>query len=308
MAYIDRGQLVRLDPATGHYLPFLNGVSADGVAFSRDGQWVAYSAWPERTIWRSRADGSDRRQLSFAGQGVSPAGPRTGLRLRSQTCPPTLPDTPRVMLVSREGGSVTEEDSKGEEIALATWSPDGLLAAGAAARLRHWSPDSVIRVIDPAAHSVSVLPGSRGYWAPKWSPDGNYIWAEHVNSHQFAILDRRTGLWTAPIEAGGVIGYGAWSHDSRFVYFNLADDGTVFRVLVSGGRPEKVMTVRDFDTASTLGRWFGLAPDDSPLSFGTPASTRFFRSNSRGSGLFRKFDLLRSFATIGGVPRIARDS
>jgi hypothetical protein len=52
---------------------------------------------------------------------------------------------------------------------------------------------------------------------------------------------------------------------AAFIWFNLAEDGTVFRVAVNGGRPEKVMTVRYFDTANTLGRWFGLAPDDSPL-------------------------------------------
>jgi Tol biopolymer transport system component len=266
MAYIDRGQLVRLDRATGHFLPFLNGVSADGVAFSRDGQWVAWSAWPERTIWRSRADGTDRRQLSFApGKAVSPRWSPDGTAIAFTDMPSDPAGHTTVMLVSREGGAATEVDSNGVEIALATWSPDGVLAAGAAAWLRHWSPDSTIRVIDPATHSVSVVPGSRGYWAPKWSPDGRYIWAEHVNSHQFALLDRSTGVWTPPIEAGGVIGYGAWSHDSRFVYFNLNDYGTVFRVAAKGGRPEKVLTVRDFDAANTLGRWFGLAPDDSPL-------------------------------------------
>jgi len=266
IAYMYRGQLVRLDPASGHFVPFLNGVSADGVAFSRDGQWVAWSAWPERTIWRSRADGSDRRQLSFAPEkGVSPRWSRDGTTIAFTDMPSDPSGHTRVMLVSRDGGAATEADAKGEEIALATWSPEGLLAAGAAAWLHHWSPDSTIRIVDPGKHSVSVIPGSRGYWAPKWSPDGQYIWAEHVNSHQFALLDRRTGLWGPPIEAGGVIGYGAWSHDSRFVWFNLSGDGTVFRVAAKGGRPEKIMTVRDFETANTLGQWFGLAPDDSPL-------------------------------------------
>jgi hypothetical protein len=54
------GELVRYDAASKQFLPFLGGISATEVAFSRDGKWAAYIAIPDLTLWRSRIDGSDR--------------------------------------------------------------------------------------------------------------------------------------------------------------------------------------------------------------------------------------------------------
>ena len=46
-------------------MPFLGGISAEFLDFSKDGQWVAYVSYPEGTLWRSKADGSERLQLTF---------------------------------------------------------------------------------------------------------------------------------------------------------------------------------------------------------------------------------------------------
>ena len=60
-----RGELMRYDVESRSFVPYLQGHSADHVAFSHDGQWVAYIEFPESVLVRSRADGSDRRQLTF---------------------------------------------------------------------------------------------------------------------------------------------------------------------------------------------------------------------------------------------------
>ena len=60
-----RGVLTRCDLKSGQFLPFLNGISAEYVAFSKNGQWVAYVSYPEGTLWKSKADGSERVQLTF---------------------------------------------------------------------------------------------------------------------------------------------------------------------------------------------------------------------------------------------------
>ena len=60
-----RGELQRFDVRTGQFVPYLGGISADFVDFSRDGQWVCYVAYPEGTLWRSLVDGGDRLQLTF---------------------------------------------------------------------------------------------------------------------------------------------------------------------------------------------------------------------------------------------------
>src|SRR5262249_14335057 len=60
-----RGELVRYDAKSGQFTPYLSGISAEHLSFSRDGQWLAYIAYPETTLWRSRVDGTSRLQLTF---------------------------------------------------------------------------------------------------------------------------------------------------------------------------------------------------------------------------------------------------
>jgi hypothetical protein len=62
---LSRGELTRYDTKSATFAPFLSGISADGVSFSRDGGWVAYVSYPDTTLWKSKADGSQRVQLSF---------------------------------------------------------------------------------------------------------------------------------------------------------------------------------------------------------------------------------------------------
>ena len=59
-----QGQLVRYDARSEQFVPYLSGISAIRLAFSKDGQWVAYSSFPDGTLWRSRVDGTERLQLS----------------------------------------------------------------------------------------------------------------------------------------------------------------------------------------------------------------------------------------------------
>src|ERR1700722_18424408 len=56
-----RGELTRYDAKSSQFSPFLGGASGEFVAFSRDGQWVAYVSYPEGTLWRSKLDGSSRQ-------------------------------------------------------------------------------------------------------------------------------------------------------------------------------------------------------------------------------------------------------
>ena len=63
---IARSELRKLDPRTGRFEPFLDGVSAAYVDFSSDGRWVAWVSYPEGQLWRARADGSERLQLTAA--------------------------------------------------------------------------------------------------------------------------------------------------------------------------------------------------------------------------------------------------
>ena len=59
-----RGELERGESKSGRFTPFLSGISAEDVVFSKDGQWVAYVSYPEGILWRSKPDGSEKIQLS----------------------------------------------------------------------------------------------------------------------------------------------------------------------------------------------------------------------------------------------------
>ena len=57
------GELVRYDAKSQQFLPYLSGISAIHLGFSKDGQWVAYMNYTDGTLWRSKVDGTERLQL-----------------------------------------------------------------------------------------------------------------------------------------------------------------------------------------------------------------------------------------------------
>ncbi len=61
-----RAEVIRYDSRSGQFVPYLSGISAEGLAFTRDGQWVTYTSYPDGTLWRSKVDGSERLQLTFS--------------------------------------------------------------------------------------------------------------------------------------------------------------------------------------------------------------------------------------------------
>jgi Tol biopolymer transport system component len=60
-----RGELARYDLKSQQFVPYMSGISAYGPSFSKDGQWVAYTSIPEGNLWKSKADGTERLQLTF---------------------------------------------------------------------------------------------------------------------------------------------------------------------------------------------------------------------------------------------------
>src|SRR4029077_14938262 len=56
-----RGELVHYDLKSHQFVAFLSGISAPDPSCSRDGYRVAYTSFPDDTLWRSRIDGTERR-------------------------------------------------------------------------------------------------------------------------------------------------------------------------------------------------------------------------------------------------------
>lgn len=59
-----RVELFRYDLTSKTTVPFFAGMSVFMPSFSSDGKWLAYAS-PDGSLWRSRADGSERLQLTF---------------------------------------------------------------------------------------------------------------------------------------------------------------------------------------------------------------------------------------------------
>ena len=118
-----RGELAVYDTASGEFRPYLNGISAGFVDFSRDGQWVAYVSYPQNILWRSRIDGSERRQLTFPpmGPALNPKWSPDG-RLIAFT---EWGENRKIYLVPATGGAPMLLLGGDSQPADPTWSPDG---------------------------------------------------------------------------------------------------------------------------------------------------------------------------------------
>ena len=255
-----RGELERYDAKSKAIEPFLSGISAQDMAFSKDGQWVAYVSYPEGTLWRSKADGSDRLQLSFPPlYAMLPRWSPDGKQLvffDYQTGKPT-----RIYLVSADGGTPHAMMPGGPQAqADPTWSPDGNSVAFGGV----FTAVDGIHIFDLKTSQVSTLPGSNTLFSPRWSPDGRYMVGMPTDSLGLRLFDFETQKWA--VLSNTAAGYPGWSQDGKYVYFlQQQPDVGVFRVGIRDRKLEWVANLKGFQMTGYWGMWLGLAPDDSPL-------------------------------------------
>src|SRR5436309_8633201 len=119
-----RSELVRYDRGSDDFRPYLSGISALAVNFSRDANWVTYVANPERTLWRSKVDGSERLQLTFTPMlTFMPRWSPDATRIAFMGHQPGKPWS--VYVISAEGGSPQQRTPGERDAADPNWSPDG---------------------------------------------------------------------------------------------------------------------------------------------------------------------------------------
>jgi Tol biopolymer transport system component len=162
------------DAQAGMFRKYLNGISAGSTDFSRDGQWVAYVTHPQGNLWRSRLDGSERRQLTFPPMGpvLVPRWSPDGRYLAFMEWGAQR----KIYLVSAHGGAAMLLLSGDLQPSDPSWSPDGkYLAYAGQALVMSTNPKegrSEIRILDLSTKQSKALPGSQGMFSPRWSPDG----------------------------------------------------------------------------------------------------------------------------------------
>ena len=259
------GELVRLDRKSNQFQLFLGGISADLVAFCRNGRSVAYVSYREGILWRANPDGSDRVQLTSPPLQVtsvdwSPDGSQLVFTA------PSSQGREQAWIISAEGGTpqrLLPEDSGRETDP--SWSPDGRRIVFAAGGMEDGNgQSSSIRILDLASRQVTMLPGSAGMFSPHWSPDGQSIKADSQDLSTLSVFDIKSQDWSALHI--GIHADASWSSDSRSLYFlRYVDKPAILRVPVTGGEAKEVVDLKDFRFTGTLGLWFGLDPTDAPL-------------------------------------------
>jgi serine/threonine protein kinase/Tol biopolymer transport system component len=263
-----RGELVRYDPKSHQFVPFLSGISAGELDFSRDGKWVTYVSYPENTLWRSRADGSDRLQLTFPPVSASlPRWSPDGTQIAFVDIQPGRPW--KTFLISSQGGTPQEILAESHPQVDPTWSPDGKKLAFGRTEATGYSEALDIRIVDLATHQAEIVPGSQNLYSPRWSPDGQYLAALTPDSTKLRVFNFKTQKWSDWVNEPEIVGFPTWSRDSSFLYYDttFTTHPNFRRVKVGQTQSELLADLKDLHRLGSfaVGQWSGLAPDSSPL-------------------------------------------
>jgi len=261
-----RGELERFDAKSGQFVPYLAGVSASDVGFSRDGQWVAYVTYPEDILWRSRIDGSDKLQL---------------------TRPPLYPGSPvwsadgkeilfdgyesgksGVYVVAAEGGTPQQLFASPDyDVAFPQWMPNGKSVVFQRDRLKGSSnAQHDVELLDISTEKVSVLHGSENLIGPALSPDGRFLAAATSDRLKLMLFTFSTQKWVelAKTDIGSV----NWTRDGKYLYFDSGSgrDPAISRLRLADRKLERVTGLKDFRQVEfSQYPWSGLTPDGAPL-------------------------------------------
>ncbi len=258
-----KGQTVRYDSKTKTFVSLLSGISATDLNFSNDGKWVTYVAVPDGTLWRCRADGTDRLQLTFAPERTalphwSPDGKQIAYVSIQQGKPW------KIVLIPVNGGTPELLFAESRSQIDANWSADGSQIMFG---YRHDSEGISIRIMNLKSHEISTVAGSEGLFSPRWSPNGQYIAALSPDFTKVMLFDFSTQKWSEWLtEPAGAVSYPAWSADSRFLYFDdlVTDEESIRRVRLGSHQTERVFRLEGIERyPGPFGLWSSRMADGS---------------------------------------------
>ena len=260
-----KGELARWAPGPGSLTPWLGGASVVGVSSSRDGAWIAYTSFPDRTLWRSRADGSEKLELTTQPmEAYLPRWSPDGSQIAFYARTPGMPF--QIYVVPAYGGTPQRPIPGKQQQIDPTWSRDGreLMFESDPPQERGSGRKTQIEIFDLQTGKSSLLPGSEGKVSPRWSPDGRSVAAMPADSSGLLLYDFQTRGWTQLLQAQ--IGYPNWSHDGKYIYFDwFSSPGGVRRIRISDHQVIPVFSRQPQDALLTSDDWTGLTADDSVL-------------------------------------------
>ena len=259
-----RGELMRYDRKSQQFVPFLAGISATDATVSNDGKWVAYQSYPDRSLWRSRIDGSERLQLTYPPTHVfypriSPDGTKVAYGSEDEN------GIVNAYIVSMDGGVPTKIVDNA--INAVNWSPDGnsvVANVTTTRRVGAWN----IQTTDLRTGKIARIPDSTGKGGVWW-PSQNMLVAPDCSSQgdfPFVTFDFTTQKWSHLVTSP----HDHWmsSPDGEYLYYTTGNlDPKVMRIRFSDHKVEEITSlknVRRIEDEITQS-WLGVTPEGDPL-------------------------------------------
>jgi eukaryotic-like serine/threonine-protein kinase len=257
-----RGELVRYDTKLKQFLPFLSGISAIDPTFSRDGKWVAYTAYPDHTLWRSRADGTDRLQLTYPPMEVS--------------YPSISPDGTQVTfnnghgdiyVVGVDGTSLRRVLEKHAPVAC--WSPGGtslVLTAWAEGKRAQANRMFQLEILDLSTGKLSVVPSSEGMIGAWWVADDTLL-AGTQDTTKLVTFDLKAGKRT-DLVSGAFVNWAPSLDGKYFYYCTGGDSPKAMRIRLADRKVEEIaplLNLRRVNDPVDDNTQISVAPDGSPV-------------------------------------------
>jgi len=263
-----RSELLEYFSSNRSFLPFGDTLpTANRVAFSRDGKWMAWISTDDNTLWRSRVDGTEQVQLTGQPMEVfmmqwSPDGRQLAFMAREPG------KVWQIYVIGADGGDLHRLLTEDRNEADPDWSPDGrqIVFGRVPALMGETAESKSISLLDVATGKITMIPGSQELFSPRWSPDGRYIVALSLDMMRLMLYDTAVHRWQPLLQQSAADP--VWSSDSKSLFFHtyLQKSQTIYRVTVPGGKSEQVTDLRDLHFADVLDYQFaGITPRNTPL-------------------------------------------
>jgi hypothetical protein len=264
----EQNELVRASRDKKSLLPVFESSDVHAASLSPSGDWLALIL-PDWTLWRSRLDGTERRELNadFGGFAAFPQWSPDGRWIvfagRKEGHPANI------YLVSADGGRSEELLPNDQPHETPSWSHDGESVVYSVQRYREADPkeDSGIFILNLKSRKAERIPESEGMTDGQLSFDGRYLGAISADRKTVMVFDFQTRAWKQ-IARGNTFYRLIGTPDGKYFYFQdlLSGGEPVFRTPVGDWRVERVMSFESMLQAEVVRcRFTGLMSDGSPM-------------------------------------------
>jgi eukaryotic-like serine/threonine-protein kinase len=255
-----RAELVRYDVNAKEFVPYFGGISVSEFSFSSDGKWVVFVSYPDFTLWRARADGTDRRQLTYP-----PLQP---------SCLGISPDDNKILFTSPDGTYVIDMNGGVPGNINGNFGCQGFSLDGRVSILTTRTPGTEyggkgswqIQLQDMQSKKISPVPDSVGKLG------GVVVTQDLMVSitedwSKFLLFNLKTKQWSELYKSPEPLD-GWWaSLDHKYLYFTTKGaDPKALRLRLSDRKVETIASLKNLRRLNDdTGTYMSVAPDGSVI-------------------------------------------